>query len=74
MGRLAVGVVALICVTLLGSTTLRADPAPQQAPGQDGPVSLLTQALKVLPASTEVAVERSRSDRGISNGEEGQPP
>ena len=37
-------------------------------------MSLLTQALKVLPASTDVAVERSRSDRGISNGEEGQPP
>ena len=68
-------VVALTCVALLGTAvTSRADPASQPAPGQDRPVSLLTQALDVLPASTDVAVERSRSGQGSSNGEQGQAP
>ena len=64
-GRPAVGVVALTCVTLLASAvTLRADPAPQAAPEQDRPASLLTQALEVLPASTDAAGESDRSGAG----------
>ena len=72
MGRLAVGVVALTCVALLASAvTLRADPAPQAPPEQDGPASLLTQALDVLPTSTDATRERDRIADGGSTGDNG---
>ena len=75
MGRPAVGVVALTCVALLASAvTLRADPAPQAAPEQDRPVSLLTEALDGLFASTDAAREDDRSGDGSSSGAKGQEP
>ena len=67
--------VALACVALHGTAvTSRADPASQPAPGQDRPASLLTQALDVLAASTDVAVESERSGPEPSNGHRRQAP
>ena len=61
--------VALACMALHGTAvTSRADPAPQPAPEQDRPASLLTQALDVLAASTDAAVESERSGREPATG------
>ena len=69
---MTIRVAALTCVALLGSApTLRAGQAAQPAPDQDRLRSLITRALDSVPVTTDAAVERDWSGRGIShNGQE----
>ena len=74
-GLTVIRVAALTCVALLGSTaTLRAGQALQSAPEQDTLRSLITRALESVPVTTDAAVERDWSGRGIGNRNKGQEP